>query len=215
MNRLMPMCMFSLMPYGLFAPEINAPHNLSIVVNISGEPLVDSVHRVAQQAGDAVSGLSSYKWYALGSGIALVYGWALVQTQRAQWLMSDLNAWLNWNAAQPFEQLLALPHNEVYAALKKAIEMRYQSPSLPIMVNVTQFLQETNTELACLRRYVRLCAWLEKFPLLMRVCLADAASVKCAQDSIKRLIFLRTIIAQELEPHNALRRIDLVNNPTF
>lgn len=199
----------------LYAPDVNAPHTISIVVNVSGDSLVESMHRAVQQASDTVRGLRSYTWRVTGIAAVIGYGCLLVQTQRARWLMSDLNAWLNWNAAQPFEQLLALPHAEVYVALKKAIETRYQSPNLPILVNVTQFLNETNAELACLRRYARVCTWLEHVPLALRVCFVDAASIKCAHESIKRLIFLRTIIAQELEPHNALRRIDLVNQHTF
>jgi len=201
----------SLSVLSLGALEIKAPSTVSINITISGDSLTDNVQHTAQKVAHATQQIQTHKWRITGLGLGVLYAWACYRVQRAQWLMNDLNAWLNWNAALPLEQLLAQPHQEIYGALKKAIEDHYQSPCLPIMVNVTQFLNETNAELAQLRGYVRVCAWLEKIPWALTICFTDQASIRRAHDSIKRLIFLRSVIAQELEPHNTLRRIDLVN----
>lgn len=201
----------SLSVLSLGASEIKAPSTVSIKITVSGDNLTEHVQHATQEVARAAQHVQTHKWRIVGIGLSVLYACACYRVQRAQWLMNDLNAWLNWNAALPLEQLLAQPHQEIYVALKKAIEDHYQSPSLPIMVNVTQFLNETNAELAHLRGYVRVCAWLEKIPWALTLCFADQASIRRAHDSIKRLIFLRSVIAQELVPHDTMRRIALIN----
>lgn len=146
------------------------------------------------------------------SGAALAYAIPLAYTLKARRLIGNSHAWCNWQAATPLDELSKTPNSTLYETLKKDIETTYKSPDIHILVNLTRFLNDTGSELDTLRSFDRFANTLQSC-YLARAFFITPFTLKQINNRIKRLIFIRAIIAQTLEPDNVLHQLSLVNSP--
>ncbi len=146
------------------------------------------------------------------SGAALAYAIPLAYTLKARRLIVNSHAWCNWQAARPLDELSKTPTATLYEMLKKDIESTYKSPDIHILVNLTRFLNDTGAELDTLRSFDRFANTVDSC-YLARIFFITPFTLKQINNRIKRLIFIRAIIAQTLEPDNVIHQLSLVNSP--
>lgn len=164
------------------------------------------------QIQQALTAAQNHKAIVAAAVIGFSYLATLFYVQRAQWLVRNTQSWCNWQHITPLEQLTELSQSEVYAQLKKSFEDRYYNQKPNTIAFLAQFFSETNDELATLQRYLSLEKAVSTF-WLAKLFLINDSSVRTAHEAIRRLTFLRSVVATELEPHDVVRRLYLINSP--
>ena len=77
-------------------------------------------------------------------------------------------------------------------------------------MNLTQFLQDTTAEIESLSNYKSIAHMLNSL-CMAPLFFVSPDSVRQADEKIKRLRFLQTTVASELEPTSCVRRLNLIN----
>jgi len=154
--------------------------------------------------------IKTHKYKYVVSGITALYSGLATYLTYAYYVMHDQKRWNNWYEGVSFKKLIQIPKDVLYKQLQQEIERRYDSPNVTIVMNLTQFLRETANEINILRHYASIGSWICTFKINLAF-LVTSASVKDAQQKAQRLCYLRTIIANELEPKNITRRLNLIN----
>ena len=145
-------------------------------------------------------------WYIAGGAYVAAVAYAL----HARYLLNNLCAWNNWNNTIPLSDFANMPQKNVYGMLTKSIEIKYNCPPGPITMNLTQFLQDTTMEIETLGNY-------KTFAQALSTCyiaplfFISQDSIKQAEEKIKRLRFMQSVLANELEPTNVVRRLNIIN----
>lgn len=146
--------------------------------------------------------------------IGVCYAGLLAYIARGYWQLNRSSAWHAWHSEVSLNALLVIPHKDLYAQLHLALQERYHTPNASILMNLFDFFNETTEELAILRGYHWFGSLLSKMwiaPLFF----VTNNSLKRADEKIKRLLHLRTTIANELEPDDVLKRLRLINCPSL
>jgi hypothetical protein len=145
-------------------------------------------------------------WYIAGGAYVAAVAYAL----HARYLLNNLCAWNNWNNTIPLSDLASMPQKNVYVMLTKSIEIKYNCPPGPLTMNLTQFLQDTTMEIETLGNYKTFAQALNSC-YIAPLFFISQDSIKQAEEKIKRLRFMQSVLANELEPTNAVRRLNIIN----
>lgn len=144
------------------------------------------------------------------STLGVCYAGSLLYFLHGRLLINDTHAWHAWRPKLSLNEFLALPHKNLYEQLRLAMQERYQTPNASIIMNLTDFLNETSHELSILRGYHKLGSRLSRV-WLTPIFFVTHDLLNRADEKIKRLLHMRTVIANELEPQDVLRRLHLIN----
>ncbi len=146
--------------------------------------------------------------------IAVSYASVLLYFVRGRFLIHDSRAWHAWRSELSLEELLALPHKKLYEHLRLSMQERYHTPHASIVMNLLDFFNETTHELVVLRGYHAIGSRLARI-WLAPAFFVTSNSLRMADEKIKRLLHMRTVIATELEPDDVLKRLRLINCSTL
>ena len=153
----------------------------------------------------------SKSWFGTALTVAAIaYTATLVYVLHARYLLNDLCAWNNWKNNIPLADLASMPQKAVYDMLSKSITLKYCCPEGTITMNLTQFLQDTTAEIESLSNYKSTAKILNSVGV-SQLFFISSDSVRQADEKIKRLRFMQTAVASELEPNNCVRRLNLIN----
>lgn len=192
--------------------------NQPIIVNITTShrhtviaapylPNLEQLQEVAQKA-------QAYKWPIVAVLAGSAYLALIMYIQKAQWLIGNAQSWCNWQHNVSLEQLSKLEQEELYAQIKKTFEERYIDQKPNTLMLLARFFNETNDELTTLHRYLNITQTLNSC-WLARLFLVKNQGMTAAHEGIRRLTFIRSILATELEPHDTVRRMYLINSPSL
>ncbi len=144
-------------------------------------------------------------WSALG----LTYAGTVIYFVRGRLLLNNTHAWHAWHSEISMNEFLAIPHKILYEQLRFSMQERYHTPHSLIAMNLNDFFQETARELGILNGYYTYGSYLARV-WISPIFFITQSSLKRAEEKIKRLLHMRTVIACELEPTDVLRRLDLI-----
>ena len=147
--------------------------------------------------------------YTIISLVGIYSGIQLYLLHKAHFL-HDEKAWHNWYNFKTLNELTKTAKNELYTELKNEIENRYETPNASIMMNLSQFLQDTSKEMQTLKSYLSMLSWLSLLKMNY-IFLVSIDNIKLAKEKIRRLQYLRTVVATNLEPKNTDRSLKLIN----
>lgn len=192
--------------------------NQPIIINISTNhrhtvattpqlPNLEQLHQVAQKAQE-------YKWPIAAGLVGSTYLALIIYIQKAQWLIGNAQSWCNWHHNVPLEQLSKLEQDELYCQIKKTFEERYIDQKPNTLMQLARFFNETGDEIRTLQRYTHITHMLTSW-WLAKLFFIKNQSILAAHEGIRRLTFMRSILATELEPHDTVRRMYLINSPSL
>jgi len=145
-------------------------------------------------------------WYVLGGTYVLTSAYMLY----TRYMLNNLNAWNNWRNNISLADLASMPQKNVYEMLSKSIQTRYHCPPGTTMMNITRFLQETSDEIDHLNNYISFANMAQGMRLHW-LFFISRESIKQAEEKIKRLHFMQSVVASELEPDNGIRQLNIIN----
>jgi hypothetical protein len=122
----------------------------------------------------------------------------------ARYLLNDMNAWNNWKNNIPLSDLASMPQKDISALLTKGIQAHYHCPQGTLIMNIPHFLNDTSNEIDTLITYKTIGTFLQSFYIAPLVFMTKD-SIAQAEEKIKRLHFLQTVIANDLEPQDMVR----------
>jgi len=193
----------------LFFSSYASKHENQIQISLNcanGVPMSKGSHFAWDNEGGGI--MSNYS--TLITIAAMSYAVILVYLLHGRYLLNDLCAWNNWKNNIPLAELAALPQKTVYDMLTKSIAIKYNCPTSAVTMNLTLFLQDTTAELETLSSY-KSTAQILKSCYVSPLFFVSPESIKQTEEKIKRLRFIQSIVAGELEPTNCVRRLDLIN----
>ena len=179
-------------------------HN-SVIQLISIKPLYDEVSKNLTAQWQKTNA-KKIALYAAGA----TYVGFLTHSLYARYKIYNSKGWCNLFEEIPFSKLVTIPEKKLYESIKKAIEMRYNTPGAHIMMNIPQFLKESSSERKTIQSYINLGSILQ-LAYLHPLLLITRSSIDDAKEKIKRLNYLCTVISNHLEPDNVVNRLNLVN----
>lgn len=149
--------------------------------------------------------------YSIATATAVcTYVGTALYALRARYLLNDMNAWNNWKNTIPLVDLASMPQKDVSALLTKGIQAHYHCPQGTLTMNIPHFLNDTSNEIDTLTTYKTIGTFLQSFYVAPLVFMTKDSLVQ-AEEKIKRLQFMQTIVANDLEPHDTVRRLAIIN----
>lgn len=151
--------------------------------------------------------------YGIATTLALcAYVGTTLYALRTRYLLNDMTAWNNWKNTMSLSDLASMPQKDVSQMLTKSIQTHYHCPPGTALMNIPQFLRDTCNEIDTLTRYRTIGTFLQSFYVAPLVFMTKDSMTQ-AEEKIKRLQFIQTIVANDLEPHDIVRRLALINQP--
>lgn len=151
-------------------------------------------------------------WPTIGKVIIGAYVCTTAYLLYARYLLNNLCAWNNWKNPIPLSDLATMQQKNVHDLLVQSIEMRYNCPSGTFAMNLPQFLRDTALEIEILNTYKMLANSLRSVYLAPLFFISDD-SIRQADEKIKRLRFMQTIIVGELDlrEYSCMQRFTIFN----
>ena len=139
-------------------------------------------------------------WALAGKILVGAYVCTTAYLLYARYLLNNLCAWNNWKNSVSLSDLALLPQNDVYGMLMKSIQVRYNCPSGTHTMNIPQFLQDTAIEIEVLSSY-KIVAHALSTVYLAPLFFISTDAVRQAEEKIKRLRFMQSVVIGELDMH--------------
>ncbi len=158
---------------------------------------------------DAKQYIFDNKWYIVGATVVIVYGTIHYVLWKSKKYVENDGLWCHWKPLLSFEQLLAVPHNELEKELLKDIQSCYINRAKPndFLFSLISFIQDIDNEINQLQFYRRYYSWLYrsycKKIFFINLNFLDSLSVK-----IKKLLFIKNIFSS-LVSHYKINQFQL------
>jgi hypothetical protein len=155
--------------------------------------------------------LGSRVYSFVSTAAIIAYLGTAAYTLHARYMLNDMTAWNNWRNSISLTDLASIPQKELSDMLVKSISIHYNCPPGTILMNIPLFLRDTCNEINTLTTYKTIGHFLQSF-YLAPLAFITKDSLAQAEEKIKRLQFMQTIVATDLEPTDTTCRLDIIDH---